>query len=109
MYQQSGGNTGALRSGEYRHSANVAFVLVDDTISDRADNLRGVVRCYEYGHLLKTSLNCFRGEYGVGKRIGRVGVAIHVERCRQARENAACICARRLPNEQQRASRESLL
>jgi hypothetical protein len=30
--QQSGGNSGALRSREYRHSANVAFVLVDDTI-----------------------------------------------------------------------------
>src|SRR5258708_21960069 len=50
--QQPSGNTAALRSGNYRHSANVAFFRVDDTASNRADDLSGLLRCYDYGHLL---------------------------------------------------------
>src|SRR2546430_15490696 len=100
--QQSGGNTGALHTGEYRHSANVAFFRRDDTTSNRANNLSGFLRCYEYGHLLKASTECFCGEYGVGKRSGSVAVAIHFECCGEAREDAGRICTRSFPNRHER-------
>jgi hypothetical protein len=96
--QQPSGNTAALRSGKERHSANVAFFRVDDTTSNRANDHSGLLRFYEYGHLLKASLDCFWSEYGVGKRSGSVAVAIHLECCGEAREDAGRICTRRFPN-----------
>src|SRR2546425_8632268 len=82
--QQSSRNTCALRSWKDRHSANVAFFRVEDTTGNRADNLSGFLRCYEYGHLLQASLDCFWREYGVDKRSGSVAIAIYLECCREA-------------------------
>jgi hypothetical protein len=107
--QQSRGNTAALRSGTYCHSSNMAFSRMDDTARNRAYDLFGLLRCYEYSHLLKASLDCFSGKYGVGERSLSVAVAIHLKGCGETREDAARICTRRIPNRVQKASTENLL
>ena len=106
--QQSRGNTAALRGGKYRHSSNVAFSRMDGAARNRAYDLSGLPRCYEYRHLLEASLDCFCGKYGVGKRSLSVAVAIHLKSRGEAREDAARICTRRFANRVQKSSTEIL-
>ncbi len=96
--QQSRGNPAALHGGTYCHSSNVAFSRMDGTARNRAYDLSGLPRCYEYSHLLKASLDCFWGKYGVGKRSRSVAVAIHLKSRGETCEDAARICTRRFAN-----------